>query len=549
MFERKETLIDLESLAITNLGRIYRNLNTPMLYEEIVRNREGHIAHLGPVVVRTGHLAVVSPDDKFVVRDPNMKDKVLLGGRIKEISQENFDALFKRLTSYMQNKDIYIQDCFLGADPDYQIPIRIATETAWHSLFVRNMFRQILDEKTLEKFKPAFTVIHIPNFQSIPEIDGTKSSAFVIVNIMQKIILIGGTSYAGELKQTVSLIANFLAPHKSVFFLQCAANIGKNSDVALFLGRTGNGKTILATDPDRKLVGDHEHGWSDKGIFNYGWGCYAKIVGITPEKEPIIYDCTRTFGTILENVSMEFAPRRVDLSSTSLTENIRAAYPITHIRNSLREGICGHPKNIFLITRDTEGVLPPLARLTHEQAVFAFLISYNSSLSETQMRPRDVKAVIDEEGDKSSQGMQPHEYAIQFMKKLQKHNVKCWFLNTGWVGEPQDRGDRIGIEVTRALIKAVLSGALDSAEYEEDAIFHFEIPKECPGVSNEILNPREAAKDIGDYEIRANKLAMNFVKAFEHFAEFMPQSIRDMVSNVVVNEETIDVMDNIGFAM
>jgi len=549
MLEIKDGIIDLEKTAFKNLGDIHRNLPTSRLYEDIVKNKEGYISHLGPVVVRTGHMAERAPDDKFIVLGPDSQGASIVGGAIKELPEENFNKLSIRLLSYIQNKDIYVQDCSIGADQKHMFPVRIVTETAWHSLFARNMFMQIHDKEQLDKFKPEYTIIHIPGFQSIPEIDGTKSSAFIILNLKQKIVFIGGTSYAGELKQAASMVINTLIYPDKVLFLNSSVNMGKEGDVSMFLGRTGNGKTALASDPERTLIGDHEHGWSDDGIFNYGWGCYPKILNITQDIDPVIYECTRKFGTILENPSMNSRSRRVDLSDSNLSENVRAAYPITHVPNIKREGVCGHPKNIFLLTRDTMGVLPPLARLTTEQAVFSFLISYITSLIETQTQSRDVTPVAFSGVDKKSQNLKPYDYAKLFFKQIATHKSQCWFMNTGWVGEPINRGERIDIKLTRALIKAVTSGAMDNIKYEIDPIFLFEMPTECPGVPSEILNPRNSAKDEGEYELRANQLAQGFIKSFSQFEEDMPDSIKEMVANVVLNEDTLDVMENMSFSI
>ncbi|MBW1871231.1 MAG: phosphoenolpyruvate carboxykinase (ATP) [Deltaproteobacteria bacterium] len=543
MFEDKNGILDLETIAQKNLGHIHRNLTTPMLYEEIIKNREGLISHLGPVVVRTGHHTERSVDDRYIVRDAASQEKVWWSGRNQEMSEEHFKSLFYRLLAYLQNKDIYVQDCLTGSDTDYQIPVRIVTETAWHALFARNMFVQIHDQDLLSKFKPDFTIVQIPGFQAIPELDGTHSSAFIIVNIAQKIVFIGGTSYAYEIKDAVFTVVNYLVSQEKALSLRCAANLGQSGDVAVFLGRSRSGKTTLATDPTRRLIGDDHHGWNDKGMFNYEWGCYAKIYGLDKTYEPAIYESTRMFGTILENVTLDNKSRRVDFLDNSLTDNTRAAYPITHIPDSVRDGICGHPKNIFMLTCDPFGVLPPLARLTAEQTLFTFLSSYKPSLSEQETQDRDARVLHNACFGTTPLVMKPHEYAKLFMDKINKHKVDCWLMNTGWSGEPYGSGDRVKIADSRALVKAVVTGQLENAEFEIDPIFQFEIPRSCPEVDQKMLNPRNVARDEGEYEMRANRLASDFMNDFSQFEDSVPESVREMLSTITLLEDSLDVLE------
>jgi phosphoenolpyruvate carboxykinase (ATP) len=333
--ERLYSKFGIENHGLTNVGRVHWNYNTPMLYEEIIRNNEGHIAHLGPIVVRTGLHTGRAAKDKFIVREPESQDKVWWGKVNKSFTIENFEMMFRRLQAYLQGRDLYIQDCVAGADQKYQLPVRIITETAWHSLFARNMFIQARWED-LANHVPQFTVLHVPNFQAIPELDGTNSEAFILLNLRRKLVLIGGTSYGGEIKKSIFTVLNYLLPLENVLSMHCSANVGPNDDVALFFGLSGTGKTTLSADPNRKLIGDDEHGWSNDGVFNFEGGCYAKVIKLSPESEPEIYATTRRFGTILENVGFDPVTCRLDLDDASLTENTRAAYPLRADRRCFR---------------------------------------------------------------------------------------------------------------------------------------------------------------------------------------------------------------------
>jgi len=347
MLNLKDVRPELEELGFRNVANTYWNASTPHLYEEIVRRQEGNIAHLCPVVVRTGHNMGRSPQDRFIVREPSSVDKIWWGDVNKGIEEEKFINLFYRLHAYFQNKDVFIQDCYAGAAIDYRIPIRVITETAWHNLFARNMFIQMKTREEAQDHHPEFTVINVPRFHAVPELDGTSSEAFILLHLGKKLVLVGGTSYAGEIKKSVFTMLNYVFPQESVLSMHCSANVGDRDDPAIFFGLSGTGKTTLSADPNRNLIGDDEHGWSDQGVFNFEGGCYAKVIRLSKEAEPEIYECTRRFGTILENVSLSHNSRRLDLDDASLTENTRAAYPIPHIPSALRVGICGHPKNIM----------------------------------------------------------------------------------------------------------------------------------------------------------------------------------------------------------
>ncbi len=527
MLNEKDVRPELEKLGFTNAANIYWNASTSHLYEEIVRRQEGNIAHLGPVVVRTGHHMGRSPQDRFIVKEPSSVEKVWWDTVNKGIEEEKFMNLFYRLQAYFQNKDVFIQDCYAGAATDYRVPIRVITETAWHSLFARNMFIQMKNREEVQDHHPEFTVINVPRFHAVPELDGTSSEAFILLHLGKKLVLVGGTSYAGEIKKSVFTILNYIFPQESVLSMHCSANVGDRDDSAIFFGLSGTGKTTLSADPNRRLVGDDEHGWSEQGIFNFEGGCYAKVIRLSKEAEPEIYECTRQFGTILENVSLKHSSRRVDLDDASLTENTRAAYPISHISSAIRVGVCGHPKNIIMLTCDAFGVMPPVARLTPEQAVYHFLSGYTAKVAGTELGVKEPQATFSACFGAPFMALPPTVYAGLFMKKIHTHKVDCWLLNTGWAGEPYGKGERIRIAYSRALIKNVLNGALDRGEFERDPLFGFMIPKACEGVPSRILNARNSTSDKARYQEQARKLAADFKENFKQFEDDVSKEVLD----------------------
>ena len=517
MLNRKDIRPQLDQLGFRNVANVYWNASTSHLYEEIVRRQEGNIAHLGPVVVRTGDHVGRSPNDKFIVKEPSSLEKIWWGSENKGMEEKNFMNLFYRLEAYLQNKDIFVQDCYAGADADYKIPVRVITETAWHSLFVRNMLIQTKSWQEALDHHPDFTVINVPRFHAVPELDGTSSEAFILINLGKKLVLIGGTSYAGEIKKAVFTIMNYLLPQESVLSMHCSANVGLNDDAAIFFGLSGTGKTTLSAEPDRMLIGDDEHGWSDRGIFNFEGGCYAKVIRLSKEAEPEIYECTRKFGTILENVGMDYNSRRLDLDDASLTENTRAAYPISHIESAIREGFCGHPNNVIMLTCDAFGVMPPVGMLTPEQAVYHFLSGYTAKVAGTEQGIKEPQATFSPCFGAPFMALPPTVYGDLLMKKIQTHKVNCWLLNTGWAGDPYGEGERIKIAYSRALVKNILNGRLEKVEFEKDPLFGLMIPKACEGIPSEILNPRNSTSDKVRYEERAGKLAADFKKNFKEF--------------------------------
>jgi len=507
----------LENHGIVNYGQTYWNLGTPALYEEVIRRREGNIVHLGPLVVRTGQYTGRAAQDKFIVEQSDSKSKVWWGKSNQPISERNFEILFHRLLAYIQGRDLFIQDCFAGADPRYRLPIRVITESAWHSLFARNLFIQAKPEE-LQNHRPEFTIIHMPHFHALPSLDGTNSETFIILNLARKMVLIGGTSYAGEIKKSVFSILNFLYPQNSVLSMHCSANLGRDGDVALFFGLSGTGKTSLSADPERSLIGDDEHGWSDSGIFNFEGGCYAKVIRLSPEAEPDIYETTRKFGTILENVAFDPYTRKIDLNDDSLTENTRAAYPLTHINNIHRGGTAGHPKNVVFLTSDAFGVMPLLARLNTAQAMYHFISGYTAKLGGTESGDgAQPKAVFSACYGAPFMVLHPFEYAKLLEKRLKSQNVKCWLINTGWTGGPYGVGSRVKIAYSRAMVKAAITGKLDDIPMMVDPVFGFEVPTACPGVPTEVLNPRNTWPDKSAYDIKVLELGRLFKDNFKAY--------------------------------
>lgn len=520
----------LENHGIKNIGNVYWNLTTGALYEEIVRRREGFILHRGPIAVKTGHFTGRAADEKFIVKEPSSEEFVWWGKVNRPIEEKKVDALFHRLLAYIQGKDLYVQDCYAGADPKYQVPIRIITETAWHNLFARNMFVQIASRKKLEDHVPECTILNVPHFHANPELDGTNSEAFIIVNFGKKLILIGGTSYAGEIKKSVFTILNYFLPREDkVLPMHCSANVGKeDGDVAVFFGLSGTGKTTLSADPERRLIGDDEHGWSDHGVFNFEGGCYAKVIHLSRKAEPQIYRCTRRFGTILENVMVDPDSRRVDLNDATLTENTRAAYHISAIQGAVLSGMGGQPRNIIMLTCDAFGVMPPVARLTAEQAMYHFLSGYTAKVAGTEKgMGNEPQATFSTCFGAPFMALPPGVYARMLGEKIQEYGADCWLVNTGWTGGPYGVGRRMDIGHTRAIIRAVLKGELKKISTVEDPFFGLHVPESCPDVPGEVLQARGTWKDVAAYDRKAGELVGLFQKNFEKYAENVTQEVRD----------------------
>jgi len=508
----------LAGLGLKNLGNIHDNLPTAQLYEAAIRRREGFLAHMGPLVTRTGSYTGRSPNDKFIVDEPSSRDQVWWSKVNRPISEASFDKLYSRVCHFLEGRDIFIQDLLVGADPDHELQVKVVTHDAWHSLFARTMF--IRPEDMGRKLDPAaaqFTVLHVPHLLAVPSEDGTNSEAFIIVHFGQRRILIGGTPYAGEIKKSIFSVMNFMLPQEEILSMHASANVGEEGDVAILFGLSGTGKTTLSADPKRKLLGDDEHGWGDNGVFNLEGGCYAKVINLSQEKEPLIFETTRRFGTILENVGMDFHHRRVNLDDNDLTENTRAAYPITHIPNAIYPGIAGHPKNIIMLTCDAFGVLPPIAKLTTEQAMYHFLSGYTAKVAGTEAGITEPQATFSTCFGAPFMSLEPGVYGKLLGKKLEEHDVNCWLINTGWSGGPYGVGERMDINLTRALLNAALSGELAKAPLQEDPIFGLLIPEFCEGVDSNVLHPANTWQDKAAYEIKARELAKAFRDNFKDF--------------------------------
>lgn len=516
----------LEHHGLHHLNAVYWNLPTPELYEQAIRGREGWLAHMGPLVVRTGHHTGRSANDKFVVDEDSSREQIWWGKVNKPIAGEHFDALHRRMASYLQMKDVYVQDCHVGADARYRLPVRIITEYAWHSLFARDLFIQP-ETEALDELVPEFTVIDAPRFHAIPSIDKTDTETFILVNFAKGLILIGGTSYAGEIKKSLFTVMNYLMPFRGVLPMHCSANIGADGRTALFFGLSGTGKTTLSADARRTLIGDDEHGWSDQGIFNFEGGCYAKMIRLSPEAEPEIYATTQRFGTVLENVTLRGEDRRLDLDDDSLTENTRGAYHISAIPNASPTGLGDHPHAILFLTCDAFGVLPPVARLSPEQAMYHFISGYTARVAGTEKGITEPSPTFSACYGGPFMPLHPQRYAQLLGERLERHGTQVWLINTGWTGGPAGEGQRIAIPYTRAMVNAVLDGRLDETATWMHPVFGVRVPEACPGVPTELLNPRDTWHDPQAYDTQAKKLAALFRENFERFADGVSEPIRN----------------------
>jgi len=496
-----------------------------MLYEEAIRRQEGHLADMGPLVVRTGQHTGRSPEDKFVVREPTSQDKIWWGKVNRPIDEERFEGLRRRMLAYLRGRDLFVEDCYVGADPEYRLPIRVITTTAWHSLFARTMFIPVCSEQIADHV-PRFTVIQAPGFHADPDEDGTRTDVFIVLNFAEGVVLIGGTAYAGEIKKAIFTVLNYVMPLRGVLSMHCSANVGPEGDIAIYFGLSGTGKMTLSADASRTLIGDDEHGWSDRGVFNFEGGCYAKVINLSPTAEPEIYATTRTFGTILENVGFDATTGSIDLADDSLTENTRAAYPIAYIPNASTEGVGGHPSTIFMLTADAFGVLPPIARLTPEQAMYHFLSGYTAKVAGTERGVTDPVATFSTCFGAPFMALPPAVYAGMLGERIARHRAAVWLVNTGWTGGPFGVGQRMEIAHTRAMIRAALAGQLDDVPMARDATFGVTVPAACPGVPPAVLEPRATWSDGTAFDRQASKLAGMFATNFDQFADRVPAAVR-----------------------
>jgi phosphoenolpyruvate carboxykinase (ATP) len=510
----------LENLGLTNLRKVYWNLPTEALYEEILFRGEARISKMGPILVDTGEHTARAANDKFVVRENTTERNIWWGEYNRPYSPEKFDELFNRLQGFLQGRDVFVQDCFGGADADYRLPVRIVSEYAWHSLFARTMFIKPDTNEAYRRHIPEFTVICVPSFQAFPQIDGTPTNTFIVINFAQKLCIIGNTAYGGEIKKSIFTVLNYLLPLEGVMTMHCSANTGSNGDVALFFGLSGTGKTTLSADPRRSLIGDDEHGWSDSGVFNFEDGCYAKVIALSESAEPQIYACTHRFGTILENVIYDPVTRLIDLNDDSRTENTRASYPLDYIENSVPAKTGGHPKNIILLTCDASGVMPPIARLTPDQALYHFVSGYTSKIAGTEIGLGSEPEITFSTCFGAPFMVHfPWFYASLLKRKILRYQVNCWLVNTGWVGGPYGVGKRISIGYTRDLLNAALCGDLLKVEYYTDPVFGFQVPRSCPGVPESVLYPAQSWPSEERYRQKYRQLAARFIENFKKFED------------------------------
>ena len=515
---------DLGLVNIKNAKIAYWNLPPAELVEHALQKNMGVLADNGALAVNTGEFTGRSPKDRFIVKDDVTRDQVNWGDINIAFDPQNFDKLFDKVTNYIQDKEIYVRDAYACADPENRLNIRVITELPWQNLFANNLFLRPKREE-LNSFKPEWHVISIPSFKANPEVDGTRQHNFAVINFTKKVILIGGTAYTGEIKKGIFSVLNFLLPHnKNILSMHCSANMGDDNDTAIFFGLSGTGKTTLSADPNRKLIGDDEHGWSDKAVFNFEGGCYAKVINLSQEGEPEIYNAIK-FGSLLENINFIEGTRDVDFADSTITENTRVAYPINYIENAIEPSIGSMPKNIFFLTCDASGVLPPISKLTPGQAMYHFISGYTAKVAGTEAGITEPVTVFSACFGAPFLPLHPTRYASLLGAKMKEHKVNVWLVNTGWTGGPYGEGSRMKLKYTRAMITAALKGELNKVDYEKDPVFGLAIPKECPGVPSEILNPKNTWKDKSAYDAKANELASRFNKNFEKFADQAEEQI------------------------
>jgi len=515
----------LDTHGLKTKGKEFWNLVPASLYEEAIRRGEGAVAEGGPLVVLTGEHTGRSPNDKFIVQDALTQNEVDWGNVNRPISAENFDRVHRKVLHHLSERDLFVADCYGGADPKYRLRVRVVTEHAWHALFARTMFIRVPQAEQAE-FQPDFTILHAPTLTTDPRTDGTRSGTFILMNFARRLVLIGGTSYAGEIKKAVFSILNYLLPPKGVLPMHCSANIGQKDDTAIFFGLSGTGKTTLSADSSRTLIGDDEHGWADNGVFNFEGGCYAKVIKLSPEAEPEIYATTRMFGTVLENTLLDHATRTLDLDDALYTENTRACYPVEYIPNMARHGRGGHPSNVIMLTADAFGVLPPVSQLTPEQAMYHFLSGYTARVAGTEKGVKEPQATFSACFGAPFMARHPGVYAKLLGEKIAGHGAKCWLVNTGWTGGGYGVGERMKIAHTRAMIRAILGGKLAGAPSARHPDFGMLIPDACPDVPAHVLNPKNTWRDKAAYDTAAREVAKRFETNFTKFEAYVDGKVK-----------------------
>lgn len=516
----------LQAQGLSPSGQVHWNLVAPVLIQTAIRRDEGQLADMGPFAAVTSPHTGRSPNDKFVVKEDASAADIDWGKVNQPMTDSHFEALLTDVRAYLSARDeLFVQDLYCGADPTYRLSVRYVSPSAWHMAFVRNMFIRP-DATELPTFDPNFTVLHAPEMQADPARHGTRSTTFIVLNLARRMILIGGTRYAGELKKAMFTVMNYYMPKQGVLSMHCSANVGKNGESALFFGLSGTGKTTLSADPERELVGDDEHGWSKSGVFNYEGGCYAKVINLSPESEPDIYKTTQMFGTILENVVLDDLTRKVKFEDQSITENTRASYPLPYIPNHVPNGRAGHPKNIVFLTADAFGVLPPLARLTRDQAMYYFLSGYTAKVAGTERGVKEPQATFSSCFGAVFLVWHPSKYAEMLGKLIDEHQSDVWLVNTGWTGGAFGAGKRMRLSYTRAMVSSLLRGELHSAPVETDPNFGLQVPRRIPGVPDEVLHPRSTWSDGAAYDEQAKKLGAMFRENFAKFEKFVPESVK-----------------------
>jgi phosphoenolpyruvate carboxykinase (ATP) len=505
---------------------VHWNLYPAELYEHALRRGEGMIAEHGPFCAVTSPHTGRSPNDKFIVREPSSADQVWWGHTNQPLETDAFERLLGDVRAHLDARELYVRDLFAGADPQYRVPVRFITPSAWHTLFVHNMFLRP-SASDLRAFTPQWQVLHAPGFEAAPARHGTRSGTFIVINLARRLILIGGTRYAGEMKKSIFSVLNYVFPRQGVLSMHCSANVGEQGDVALFFGLSGTGKTTLSADPQRGLIGDDEHGWSDRGVFNFEGGCYAKVIRLSREGEPEIYATTRMFGTVLENVVVDPDTRAIDLDSAAITENTRASYPINFIPNHVPGGMAGHPSHIVFLTCDAFGVMPPIARLTPAQAMYHFLSGYTARVAGTERGVTTPRETFSACFGAPFLPLHPNVYAQLLGERIAKHGSQCWLVNTGWSGGPAGVAQRMRLSHTRAMVRAALAGKLDREPTRPEPVFGLDVPVHVPGVPHELLFPRNTWSDPAAYDAQAAMLTGLFRRNFEPFASQVHPAVRE----------------------
>jgi phosphoenolpyruvate carboxykinase (ATP) len=516
----------LNKHGLRHLGAQHWNLSVPVLYEAAIRRGEGLVAAGGAFVARTGAFTGRTPKDKYIVEEASSRADIWWGDINKPVTEDKFESMYRRLAAYFQRREVFVQDLYGGADPDYRLKVRIVTDSAWHSMFVRNMFIRPKTE-ALHGFEPDFTILHAPHFFAQHELDGTNSDTFIFVNFARRLVLIGGSEYAGEIKKSVFGYLNFLLPARDVLPMHCSANVGPEGDSAIFFGLSGTGKTTLSADGSRTLIGDDEHGWSAKGLFNFEGGCYAKVINLSAEAEPEIFATVHRFGTVLENVILDPATRVPDLADGSLTENTRACYPLDFIPNVSATGMAPHPDNVIMLTADAFGVLPPIARLTPEQAMYHFLSGYTARVAGTEKGLGNApQATFSTCFGAPFMPRHPSVYAKMLGERITQHRAQCWLVNTGWSGGAYGVGQRMKIQHTRALVRAALAGTLKDVAVRQEPYFGLFVPERCGDVPAEVLNARSTWSDKSAYDDTARELTKRFEANFKKFESYVGNDVK-----------------------